>query len=163
MPNPPATDADQSRSIEKHRCHRVVISLSQFVKSRASVQENVDKPTQSNRKRGKFENRLAGPTILPNEFSQIMSRVARRVPQRYGLSQNTSRNRSIHPTASRPLGSHSEKQKINFARDLQDRLGILALLALSAPFRICKLQILLATRETDPVSGHHLKSTSYKM
>jgi hypothetical protein len=39
-------------------------------------------------------------------------------------------------------------------------LGILALLALSAPFRICKLQILLAKRETDPVSGHHLKSVS---
>ena len=34
--------------------------------------------------------------------------------------------------------------RINFARDLQDSLGILALLALSAPFRICKLQIPLA-------------------
>jgi hypothetical protein len=45
--------------------------------------------------------------------------------------------------------------KDKFARDLQDRLGILALLALSAPFGICKLQILLAGRETDPVSGHH--------
>jgi len=43
----------------------------------------------------------------------------------------------------------------DFARDLQERLGILALLALPAPFRICKLQILLAARETDPVSGHH--------
>jgi hypothetical protein len=42
-----------------------------------------------------------------------------------------------------------------FARDLQDRLGILALCALFAPFRICKLLILLASRETDPVSGHH--------
>ena len=50
-----------------------------------------------------------------------------------------------------------------FARDLQDRLGILALLALSAPFRICKLQILLATRETDPVSGHHLGSMTYEV
>jgi hypothetical protein len=39
------------------------------------------------------------------------------------------------------------------ARDLQDRLGILAL---SAFFRICKLQIPLATRETDPVY-HRLK------
>jgi hypothetical protein len=37
-------------------------------------------------------------------------------------------------------------------------LGILALLTLSASFRICKLQILLAARETDPVSGHHLES-----
>jgi hypothetical protein len=36
--------------------------------------------------------------------------------------------------------------------------SILALLALSAPFRICKLQILLAARETDPVSGHHFQS-----
>jgi hypothetical protein len=68
---------------------------------------------------------------------------------------------SVFP-ASLPLGSHSENQKIDFARDLQDRLGILALLALSAPFRICKLQILLAARETDPVSGHHLESTTYK-
>jgi hypothetical protein len=45
----------------------------------------------------------------------------------------------------------------SFARDLQDRLGILSLLALSAPFRICKLQIPLAMQETDPVSGHHLE------
>jgi hypothetical protein len=45
------------------------------------------------------------------------------------------------------------KAEINFARDLQDRLGILALLALSAPFRICKLHIPLASRETDPVSA----------
>lgn len=42
-----------------------------------------------------------------------------------------------------------------FARDLQERLGILALLALPAPFRICKLQIPLPARETAPVSGHH--------
>jgi hypothetical protein len=48
------------------------------------------------------------------------------------------------------------RTQINFARDLQDRLGILALLSLSAPFRICKLQIPLARRETDPVSGHHI-------
>jgi len=60
----------------------------------------------------------------------------------------------------RSLSPHSLKQKINFARDLQDRLGILALLALPAPFRICKLQIPLATRETDPVSGHHLASVN---
>jgi hypothetical protein len=52
----------------------------------------------------------------------------------------------------------SANTKMNFARDLQKRLGILALLALSAPFRICKLQISLAGRETDPVSGHHLES-----
>jgi hypothetical protein len=52
---------------------------------------------------------------------------------------------------------------MNFARDLQERLGILALLALSAPFRICKLQILLAAAETDPVSGHHLESIIYNM
>jgi hypothetical protein len=38
---------------------------------------------------------------------------------------------------------------LNFARDLQELLGILALLTLSAPFRICKLHIPLATRETD--------------
>jgi hypothetical protein len=36
-------------------------------------------------------------------------------------------------------------RKKKFARDLQERLGILALLALSA-------------RETDPVSGHHILS-----
>jgi hypothetical protein len=53
--------------------------------------------------------------------------------------------------------------RLNFARDLQDRLGILALLALSAPFRICKLQIQLAGQETDPVSGHHLGSIAYKV
>jgi len=51
--------------------------------------------------------------------------------------------------------------KIDFARDLQDRLGILALLALSAPFRICKLLIPLVDGETDPVSGHHLESIGY--
>jgi len=55
-------------------------------------------------------------------------------------------------------GRPKERSRINFARDLQERLGILALLALPAPFRICKLQILLATRETDPVSGHHILS-----
>src|ERR1035437_7753435 len=43
-----------------------------------------------------------------------------------------------------------------FARDLQERLGILALFALLSPFRMCKLQIPLAERETDPVSGHHI-------
>jgi hypothetical protein len=47
------------------------------------------------------------------------------------------------------------EHETNFARDLQERLGILALLALPAPFRICKLQIPFAARETDPVSGHH--------
>ena len=52
-------------------------------------------------------------------------------------------------------GPASRGTLIIFARDLQERLGILALLALPAPFRICKLQILLAARETDPVSGHH--------
>jgi hypothetical protein len=52
--------------------------------------------------------------------------------------------------------------EINFARDLQDHLGILALLALSAPFRICKLQIPLVRRETDPASGYHLESITYK-
>jgi hypothetical protein len=52
--------------------------------------------------------------------------------------------------ASLPLGSHSANQKSNFARDLQERLGILALLALPAPFRICKLQILLATGRPIP-------------
>jgi len=54
---------------------------------------------------------------------------------------------------------YSRAQKNKFARDLQDRLGILALLALSAPFRICKLQIPLAARATDPVSGHHIHYT----
>jgi hypothetical protein len=53
--------------------------------------------------------------------------------------------------------------RLNFARDLQDCLGILALLALSAPFRICKLLIPLAAGETDPVSGHHLESTTYNI
>jgi hypothetical protein len=51
---------------------------------------------------------------------------------------------------------------VNFARDLQERLGILALLALSARFRICKLLIPLVDGETDPVSGLHLEST-YKI
>jgi len=40
---------------------------------------------------------------------------------------------------------------------LQDYLSILALLALSAPFRFCKLQIPLTEGETDPVSGHHFQ------
>jgi hypothetical protein len=57
----------------------------------------------------------------------------------------------------------SRTQEMNFARDLQERLGILALLALSAPFRICKLQIPLAAAETDPVSGHHIESTTYEI
>jgi hypothetical protein len=52
----------------------------------------------------------------------------------------------------------SSKETTHFARDLQERLGILALLAFSAPFRICKLQIPIAARETDPVSGYHLES-----
>jgi hypothetical protein len=51
--------------------------------------------------------------------------------------------------------AHYEKK---FARDLQEQSGILALLALLATFRICKLQISLAGRETDPVSGHHILS-----
>ena len=50
-------------------------------------------------------------------------------------------------------GPASRGTLIIFARDLQERLGILALLALPAPFRICKLQIPLAARETDPVSS----------
>jgi hypothetical protein len=53
--------------------------------------------------------------------------------------------------------SHQTDRRRDFARDLQERLGILALLALSAPFRFCNLQILLAKRETDPVSGHHFQ------
>jgi hypothetical protein len=60
------------------------------------------------------------------------------------------------------FGSNSENRKTNFARDLQERLGILALLALYAPFRIFKLLIPLADGETDPVSGHHLESITYK-
>jgi hypothetical protein len=43
---------------------------------------------------------------------------------------------------------------ISNSRDLQKRLDILAL---SAPFRICRLQILLAERETDSISGYHLQ------
>ena len=41
-----------------------------------------------------------------------------------------------------------------FARDLQDRLGILALLALLAPFRMCNLLIPFVVWRFDPVSGH---------
>src|SRR3984885_4437053 len=70
--------------------------------------------------------------------------------QRCGLSQNTSQTALSIPCFA-TLWSHSEIQKINLARDLQERLGILALLALPAPFRICKLQISLTTRRTDPV------------
>jgi hypothetical protein len=63
-----------------------------------------------------------------------------------------------------PLGSPSRTGKVDFARDLQESLSILALFALSAPFRICNLQIPLARRETDPrlwpphskiLSGNH--------
>jgi hypothetical protein len=46
------------------------------------------------------------------------------------------------------LGEANYEKK--FARDLQEQSGILALLALLATFRICKLQISLAGRETDP-------------
>jgi hypothetical protein len=67
----------------------------------------------------------------------------------------------FRPNATLPLAIFANTE-INFARDLQDRLGILALLALSAPFRICKLQIPLVRRETDPVSGHHLESMIYE-
>ena len=74
-----------------------------------------------------------------------------------GLSQlraasNTMSNASLIRCLLQTRRSHSLpqicKHKIDFARDLQDQLSILALLALSAPFRICKLQILLVTRET---------------
>ncbi len=50
----------------------------------------------------------------------------------------------------------------DFARDLHERLGILGLLALSAPFRICKLQIPLLAAETGPVSGNHSESITYE-
>jgi hypothetical protein len=55
---------------------------------------------------------------------------------------------------------HAEPDTTESAIDLQESLGILALLSLSPLFRICKLQILLAGGETDPVSGHH-KSETY--
>jgi hypothetical protein len=51
--------------------------------------------------------------------------------------------------------SFLEGDNVIFARDLQERFGVLALLALPAPFRIFNLQIPLAARETDPVSGYH--------
>ena len=54
------------------------------------------------------------------------------------------------PSRSRPSESGEILQEIC--------KSTLALLALSAPFRICKLQILLAARVTDPVSGHHFQS-----
>jgi hypothetical protein len=99
---------------------------------------------------GKFENRPLGPTTSPiSQFSQLAGLVF--------LSCVRRRHEQLFPIAI------FANTKINFARDLQDRLGILALLALSAPFRICKLQIPLADGETDPVSGHHLESTIYKM
>src|ERR1700722_8121389 len=60
------------------------------------------------------------------------------------------------PLLRKTLSSHFRRpSKTNFATDLQERLCILAL---PAHFRICKLQIALAARETDPVSGHHLES-----
>jgi hypothetical protein len=51
--------------------------------------------------------------------------------------------------------TESQSRETVSATDLQDRLGILALLAVSAPFGFCKLMILLAVRETNPASGHH--------
>jgi hypothetical protein len=48
------------------------------------------------------------------------------------------------------------------ARNLQERMGVLARLALSAPFIICNLQILFARAETDPVSRNQLDSITYE-
>ena len=88
--------------------------------------------------------------------------VARQVQRRDSLSR-THRETAPNPFVLRHLlVPIPENQRLVFARDLQDRLGILTLLALSAPFRICKLQIPLVDRETDPVSGHHLESMAYK-
>jgi hypothetical protein len=110
--------------------------------------------------RKKFKNRPVGPTIPPNEFSQSYRGSCGGLPPTMWPQSKHIAKRLYPFPASLPLSSHSENQKINFARDLQERLGILALLALPAPFRICKLQIPLAARETDPVSGHHLESIS---
>jgi hypothetical protein len=57
-----------------------------------------------------------------------------------------------------PFVKFAEQDK--FARDLQDRLGILALLALSAPFRICRLQI-PSSGERDRSRLWPIESTSY--
>jgi hypothetical protein len=57
----------------------------------------------------------------------------------------------------------SERGGNQFCKSLQKRFGILALSSLSAPFRICKLLIKLTDGETDPISGHHLESISYRL
>ena len=56
----------------------------------------------------------------------------------------------------RSLMGWTAARRDNFARDLQERLGILALFALLSSFRMCNLLILLVAQETDPVSGHHI-------
>jgi IS66 Orf2 like protein len=72
-------------------------------------------------------------------FQMVISRVVRRMPSMM-WPQSKHIAKRLHPfPASLPLGSQSEIQKKNFARDLQEHLGILELLALPAPFRICKV------------------------
>ena len=111
----------------------------------------------------KFENRLLGPTILLKMSFRRTDRKSRgRCQQRYRPPSSTSRNSVFITRLATSWLPISYDRKINFARDLQERLGILALLALYAPFRICKLHIPLLNRETDPVSGHHLESLTFK-
>src|SRR5258708_33629789 len=75
-----------------------------------------------------------------------------RCQQRYGLSRNTSPNSFIIPCYV-IFGSNSENQKNKFCKTVW---AFWHFWHFSSPFRICKLQIPLATRETDPVSGHHI-------
>ncbi len=93
-----------------------------------------------------------------------MSMVVRRVPPTiWPQSKHIAKRFYPIPLLRERLVPIPRSRKINFARDLQDRLGILALLALYAPFRICKLLIPLVDGETDPVSGHHLESITYRI
>src|ERR1700723_3270098 len=85
-----------------------------------------------------------------------MRSVRARLRQSSAEADHSSESVSHRQSGSISTGGHD--LFCDFARDLQERLGILALLAFSAPCRICKLQIPLAARETDPVSGHRILS-----
>jgi hypothetical protein len=104
----------------------------------------------------KFENRPLGPTILSKMSFRRSYRGSCGGATNDVASVETHRETALSIPCFATTWFPFRESEINFARDLQDRLGILALLAVSAPFRICKLQIPLAGRETDPVSGHHI-------
>jgi hypothetical protein len=76
---------------------------------------------------------LVVPTILLNEFSQIISRVVRRVPPTM-WPQSKHIAKQPYPFPAPTSWFPFRESKMNFARDLQERLGILARFALPGTF-----------------------------